>query len=98
MHLSSLSEFPEEPHWVILTTSSTHVPGDERSRTNPGHGYPAHTVTSINYNIYHDEEEWKNENNRREKNKYPYRDDYVAFKSSGRAKVTTHVSVETNEV
>ena len=28
---------------LIITKASVHIPGDERSRTNPGHGYPAHT-------------------------------------------------------
>jgi len=27
---------------VIFKTTTYHVEGDERSRTNPGHGYPAH--------------------------------------------------------
>lgn len=32
--------------YAIIQTERFDVPGDERSRTNPGHGYPAHTVTS----------------------------------------------------
>jgi hypothetical protein len=38
---------PMYPHDAILVfeSSTTHVPGDERSRTHPGHGYPAHDVT-----------------------------------------------------
>ena len=93
MHLSALKDFPSEPHWVILTTSSTYIEGDERSRTNPGHGYPAHTITSINYEIFLKEDEWKEAI--RKKEDAPYRrEEYVAFKSSGRAKVTTQVSVE----
>lgn len=27
--------------WIIITTDSVYIPGDERSRTHPGHGYPA---------------------------------------------------------
>jgi hypothetical protein len=36
------SDVPEGPHTAVLVykTTSTYVPGDERSRTNPGHGYP----------------------------------------------------------
>ena len=26
--------------WMIITTESVYTPGDERSRTHPGHGYP----------------------------------------------------------
>jgi len=45
-----------EPHYAILTFGSTYVPGDERSRTNPGHGYPAHTDDYIKYEAYGDNE------------------------------------------
>lgn len=35
----------------IVTTNHIYHEGDERSRTNPGHGYPAHTesVESLTY-------------------------------------------------
>jgi hypothetical protein len=29
--------------YLVITKASVSIPGDERSRTNPGHGYPAHT-------------------------------------------------------
>lgn len=35
---------------IIFNKGSVFIPGDERSRTAPGHGYPAHTQ---NYNDYH---------------------------------------------
>jgi len=98
MYLSELSKFPDIPHWVILTTSSYDVPGDERSRTNPGHGYPAHTVTSINYNIYHSEEEWLKEIERRETSTSYNSKDYVAFKSSGKAKIEREVKIKVNNI
>ncbi len=31
--------------YAAFIEDSFHVEGDERSRTHPGHGYPAHTVT-----------------------------------------------------
>jgi len=34
---------PDEVLAVVITESTT-IPGDERSRTHPGHGYPEHTV------------------------------------------------------
>jgi len=52
-------DIPETPHYVILTGSSIHIPGDERSRTNPGHGYPASTEYHINYQIYDKKEDWE---------------------------------------
>jgi hypothetical protein len=33
--------------YAALITKSVTIPGDERSRTNPGHGYPEHTVEHI---------------------------------------------------
>ena len=40
-----------EPCYLILTQGSYTVPGDERSRTNPGHGYPEHTETYTNVEV-----------------------------------------------
>lgn len=50
---------PNVPHWAIITTSETYVPGDERSRNCPGHGYPEHSITSIHYRSFTDYEEFK---------------------------------------
>lgn len=41
--VTSPSDLPSGgPLYLIVTFSSEYVPGDERSRTNPGHGYPAY--------------------------------------------------------
>jgi hypothetical protein len=49
------SDLLNVPHFAALTfkTDTIHHEGDERSRTHPGHGYPAYTETinSINYTI-----------------------------------------------
>lgn len=39
------SDVPKDRHFavIIYNTTYVHVEGDERSRTCPGHGYPAHT-------------------------------------------------------
>ena len=50
----SFSNIPTTEHWAVITTSSYYVPGDERSRTNPGHGYPEHTVETIQYQAFTD--------------------------------------------
>lgn len=41
------NDVPNEPHFAVIIygTRSIHHEGDERSRTCPGHGYPAHTET-----------------------------------------------------
>ncbi len=49
--VNSPDDIPDGDHYAVLVykTTSTHVPGDERSRSNPGHGYPAHTVTNTSF-------------------------------------------------
>ena len=44
-------QVPPGTHYAVIVyeTTSVHVPGDERSRTCPGHGYPAHTD---NYEVF----------------------------------------------
>ncbi len=46
-------KFPTAPHFAVIVfkTSTIHHEGDERSRTHPGHGYPAWTesINSIDY-------------------------------------------------
>jgi len=51
--------------WGYLVFSSITIPGDERSRTNPGHGYPEHTESTVQYIIFKYENDWKNEITRR---------------------------------
>jgi len=52
------TDIPDGEHLTVLIykTSTQHVPGDERSRTHPGHGYPAHNVT------HHHTEHWVTKN------------------------------------
>ena len=78
-YVTSRGRFPTEPHWVILKFSSTHVPGDERSRTNPGHGYPAHSVPHVDYQAYLTEEKFLAALQELEDRSYTS-DDYVALK------------------
>lgn len=69
----NLHDIPEEQHWAIITTSQIHHEGDERSRTNPGHGYPAYSETVISYQAFDDEHEWKHEIGQLETRKAAYR-------------------------
>ncbi len=55
------SDVPAGPHFAILEFSSYYVEGDERSRTNPGHGYPGHSESKCEYILFENEEEWKKE-------------------------------------
>ena len=58
-YVSKLSDIPDTEHYAIIEVGSIYIPGDERSRTNPGHGYPEHTETTISYQVYYTEEKWK---------------------------------------
>jgi hypothetical protein len=42
--------------YVVFITETVHHEGDERSRTHPGHGYPAHTTTHQEVIKFTDEE------------------------------------------
>lgn len=68
--MAGLSDIPNGPHWAIVRTTSVHIPGDERSRTNPGHGYPAHTETYITYQAFTSQAEWEREVERLTTQKY----------------------------
>jgi hypothetical protein len=57
-YVSTKDKFPSAPHWAILKFSTTNVAGDERSRTNPGHGYPAHSVDNVSYEAYYTEQKF----------------------------------------
>jgi hypothetical protein len=41
------NDIPAVPHYAVIVygQSSVHIPGDERSKQCPGHGYPAHYET-----------------------------------------------------
>ena len=54
-------EIPVGDHWAIITFGSISIPGDERSRTNPGHGYPESTEITTAYEVFTSEAEWKAE-------------------------------------
>lgn len=69
-YVHSPSEIPEGIHYVILNFSNIYIPGDERSRTNPGHGYPESTETKISYCIYDNKEKWEKEIEYRMTSKY----------------------------
>jgi len=90
MYIHNLRDIPRTKHWAIITTSSHYIPGDERSRTNPGHGYPASTVTSIEYQAFTDQAKWKNAVQRMSNSKPG---GFVALKVVP-AKITVTTSVE----
>ena len=42
-------QVPNGPHFGVLVFTSIHHEGDERSRTHPGHGYPAYSEPVVKY-------------------------------------------------
>lgn len=73
-----VEELPDGEFFAILKPTSTTVPGDERSRTNPGHGYPEHTVNNWDIEVYHDRETWEAEIRRMSKSTSYHRPDFKA--------------------
>lgn len=58
-YVHSPADIPTVEHWAIITGTSVHIPGDERSRTNPGHGYPESTEHYIEYAAFLTEAKFK---------------------------------------
>lgn len=82
------------PFFAVFIESSYHVEGDERSRTNPGHGYPAHTVRYTEVKTFDSEEEFPNWIECEERAKFGKKK-YRAVKCYELA-VTTRVDVNVN--
>lgn len=56
-YIHDKSNMPASPHFAALVFECITIPGDERSRTNPGHGYPEHTESVVNYIKFADRSE-----------------------------------------
>lgn len=99
--VNTQSEFPNTPHYAIITFETTYIhhEGDERSRTNPGHGYPAHTETirNLKYLSFDKTEEGKIEWENKLKELYkadPKRTDVVGFEASSKVSINTSITIE----
>jgi hypothetical protein len=55
------ADIPAVEHWAIFEGSSITTEADERSKTNPGHGYPASTERFVTYRAYLDQAEFEAE-------------------------------------
>lgn len=45
------------PKYIALISTPVHIPGDERSRTNPGHGYGERTEYYVTPKYFEDDTE-----------------------------------------
>jgi len=59
--IKSISELKPGENYLILENESEYIPGDERSQTNPGHGYPGYTSHSVGMTLYKDKEAWEHD-------------------------------------
>ena len=59
IYVSSLDKIPKGPHFAIIKFGSIWIEGDERSRTNPGHGYPGHSRSTVEYIAFTDRAKWE---------------------------------------
>jgi hypothetical protein len=48
-YVSTKSEVPTKAHWAVFKFGSIFIAGDERSKTNPGHGYGDSQEDTIKY-------------------------------------------------
>ena len=72
-------ELPSSEAFIILTENSVTIPGDERSRTNPGHGYPEHTEDNFSVEVYNNKEDLIKEVLQRQSSVYRNRNNYRVF-------------------
>lgn len=91
--VSGVGDLPEGDLFMIVEFGSMTIPGDERSRTHPGHGYPAETVTTTNITVYETRQAWEVEIDRRTRDTSPYRSSWVPI-AGRRPSITTTVKVE----
>ena len=60
-YIANKTEFPTTAHFAVLIFDTIYMPGDERSRTNPGHGYGEsyeHTIKYIRFDTRDELESW----------------------------------------
>lgn len=91
--VGSERDLPPGKHYVIMTFGTIYIPGDERSRTHPGHGYPASTETTINCTTYSTKEEWQEEIQRKTANKWQTNDWIPLIVERPQVKVSVKVDI-----
>ncbi len=52
-------DVPKTEHFVVVQFASLFIPGDERSRSHPGHGYLEHTEQVAKYMSFDTKDEWE---------------------------------------
>jgi hypothetical protein len=75
-YISKKDSVPSTPHYAALVFDSIYIEGDERSRTNPGHGYPAHSESVVKYIQFTNRAEMEKWVNEQETSRYSRKDNY----------------------
>jgi hypothetical protein len=94
-YVHSLDDLPvvgKDDCYAILVFGSIYIPGDERSRTNPGHGYPGGSEPKTDFVVFASREAWEHEIRRKMQNKYGEPREWVPIVFR-RATITTNVTV-----
>jgi hypothetical protein len=93
------NEFPaDEMLYAFLVPRRTYIPGDERSRTHPGHGYPEHTERSWDVIICEDREEWMSEIKKRMSRRFEQGFPITMWKPTVKTNVSVSVSLNATGV
>lgn len=58
-YITNPTDIPKGTQYAALVSDSVYIPGDERSKTNPGHGYPAENKSIIQFICFADQNEMK---------------------------------------
>lgn len=93
-YVTQLGDVPRVSHFAIIETGSIHVPGDERSHTNPGHGYPGHDVPTVLYQWFLNRGDWEREIARNAASVFAKRDIVALAVSPATITSTVQIKVE----
>ena len=95
--VTSPKDIPEEGiQYAIVEFGSMWIPGDERSRTNPGHGYPARSEQKIDLILFENRTVWEKEICDRAERRNDYKQWFpMTFR---KAKITTTVNVKVEDL
>lgn len=89
-----VSDLPAGESFVILENASVYIPGDERSRTCPGHGYPATTEYHLSMMVFSSRKTWEEEINKRITQPRLYPDNEWTAVIMKRPNIKTTVSIQ----
>jgi hypothetical protein len=99
--VSNSQNFPSEQHYAVILfkTRSVYHEGDERSRTHPGHGYPAHTETFDNfeYLVSPFTETGRLEWEKQIQKLHDSKENYVAFIGQPKVEVTSQIKIKCSD-